>query len=96
MHRRHPLYLVVYDISCDKERGRTAALLEAYGVRIQESVFEARLTRALKSTLQRALFSLELKTGWVAFFRVEERSLRWHTGIPPHQPLSEDRHAWVL
>lgn len=96
MNRAHPLYLVVYDISCDRERGRTAAVLEGYGVRVQESVFEVRLSPAMKHGLQTALLGLQLETGWVSFYRVDERSRRWQAGIALPNPLAEDRHAWIL
>lgn len=34
------LYLVVYDIPCNKRRKKVANLLEGYGQRVQYSVFE--------------------------------------------------------
>jgi CRISPR-associated protein Cas2 len=37
------LYVVTYDISCQKRRTKLANLLLAYGQRVQYSVFECRL-----------------------------------------------------
>jgi CRISPR-associated protein Cas2 len=38
------LYVVVYDIPCDKRRKKVSDLLEGYGRRVQQSVFECVLT----------------------------------------------------
>lgn len=38
------VYVVSYDIASDRTRRKLAKLLEGYGVRIQYSVFECRLT----------------------------------------------------
>jgi CRISPR-associated protein Cas2 len=63
---------VVYDIEDDRVRGRVATLLEGFGRRVQESVFECRLREgeleALVSRLQ-----VELKrpdTGQIRVYRV--------------------------
>jgi CRISPR-associated protein Cas2 len=37
------MHLVVYDIEDDRVRNRIATILEGYGRRVQESVFECRL-----------------------------------------------------
>ena len=36
-------WVVAYDSPCDKRRRKLAVLLEGYGVRVQESVFECEL-----------------------------------------------------
>jgi len=38
------LYVVVYDIPCNKRRTKVSGLLEGYGRRVQYSVFECVLT----------------------------------------------------
>lgn len=48
-------YLICYDIVDDRRRTRVAALLEAYGVRVQKSVFEAVLTPPQFERLERRL-----------------------------------------
>jgi CRISPR-associated protein Cas2 len=40
------IHLITYDIDVDKEREKVSKLLENYGVRVQESVFECNLTPA--------------------------------------------------
>ena len=56
-------YLISYDISDDKIRSRISRLLEAYGSRVQRSVFECVLApnefEALARRLQRSLGSAE-------------------------------------
>jgi CRISPR-associated protein Cas2 len=53
------MHLVVYDIEDDRVRSRVASLLEGYGRRVQESVFECRLkgreVEELTVRLQRVL-----------------------------------------
>jgi CRISPR-associated protein Cas2 len=52
-------WVVAYDCPCDKRRRRIAVLLEGYGVRVQESVFECELPSEvvlrLQSRLQRLI-----------------------------------------
>ena len=52
------LVLVSYDISDDKRRQRVAKLLEGFGVRVLESVFECDLTGPQWAKLQRRLLRL--------------------------------------
>jgi CRISPR-associated protein Cas2 len=54
------LRILCYDISCDKRRRRVAALLEEDCNRVQESVFEARLTqRKVRSIVDQACTLIE-------------------------------------
>ncbi|MBR8835369.1 MAG: CRISPR-associated endonuclease Cas2 [Stigonema ocellatum SAG 48.90 = DSM 106950] len=39
------LYVVAYDVPCDKRRKKISDLLEGYGQRVQYSVFECLLTQ---------------------------------------------------
>lgn len=64
------LYLMVYDISNDRERYRVEKTLKGYGFRVQKSVFECRLTKADKLRLMQALHKLLIKTGSVRGYRV--------------------------
>jgi CRISPR-associated protein Cas2 len=38
------IYLITYDIDDDKERDKISKVLENYGIRVQESVFECNLS----------------------------------------------------
>ena len=51
--REEKIYTVViiYDVTDNKRRNRLAKLLEGYGVRVQKSAFEARLTKRNYSTM---------------------------------------------
>lgn len=49
------LVLVSYDITDNKRRQRVAKLLEGYGVRVLESVFECDLTQAQWAKLEKKL-----------------------------------------
>lgn len=40
------IFLIAYDISADRRRNRVAKLLQSWGYRIQESVFQLRVTQA--------------------------------------------------
>lgn len=49
------LYVVAYDIPCDKRRQRVSDLLEGYGRRVQYSVFECLLSTAKYDELRQRL-----------------------------------------
>lgn len=55
MSDRPLLRVIAYDISSDRRRRRVAEALEARAVRVQESVFEARLTRRQAEAIMAAL-----------------------------------------
>ena len=62
-------YLICYDIVDDRRRNKIAHLLEAYGVRIQKSVFEAILTQKQYEQLQaRSQKLLNLKEDQLRFY----------------------------
>ena len=43
--------IIIYDITDNKRRNRMAKFLEGYGVRVQKSAFEARLTKVSYSEM---------------------------------------------
>ncbi len=49
------LYVVTYDIPCDKRRKKVSDLLEGYGRRVQYSVFECVLASQQYRELQKRL-----------------------------------------
>ena len=49
------LYLITYDISCNKRRKKVSDLLEGYGQRVQYSVFECELTAEQYQELRQRL-----------------------------------------
>lgn len=96
MADRSHLYLAVYDVSEDRERERVAKLLEACGVRIQKSVFEIRANRALRSRLLRQVAALNLASGFVVLYRIDETAKRDRVGVAESNPLADANHAWQL
>ena len=51
-------YVVTYDVANDKLRSRVSSLLESRGERVQESVFECRLSEAALAEMTRTLAQL--------------------------------------
>lgn len=49
------LYLITYDIPCNKRRKKVSDLLEGYGQRVQYSVFECLLSAGKYRELQKRL-----------------------------------------
>jgi CRISPR-associated protein Cas2 len=49
------LYVVAYDIPCDKRRKKVSDILEGYGKRVQYSVFECLLPSSKYKELQQRL-----------------------------------------
>lgn len=63
------IYVISYDIASDRIRTKLAKLLEGYGVRIQYSVFECKLTEKRFQKLYREVFHLtENEEGSVRFY----------------------------
>ena len=63
------LWVIAYDIPCDRRRLRIAAILQNYGTRVQYSVFECHLT-----AWQSRLLELEL----LEELDLQEDSLCWY------------------
>lgn len=84
------LYVVTYDIPCNKRRKRVADLLEGYGRRVQYSVFECVLPVAKYEELQLRLRSrIKLGEDSVRFYPLSGHTLGqvvvW--GEPPVTPM---------
>lgn len=52
------MYLVSYDIDCDRKRTKIAKLMENYGRRVQYSVFECRLDQGKYEEMYQKLMEL--------------------------------------
>ena len=91
-------YVLVYDIADNKLRTRLAKVVEGYGVRVQKSAFECRLTRGMKERLWQELGKFELgETDAVALYSHGPGKVRrlGQASIQPH-PQSESYHAVIL
>lgn len=91
-------YLVCYDVTLDRERDRVARVVQEFGLRLQFSVFECRLSRSALSTLRRRIEDLALTSGSVLICRLEERARRHQIGTPTSaEPLATAAdHALLL
>lgn len=84
------LYIITYDIPCDRRRLKVAKLLEGYGRRVQYSVFECMLTSAKYRELQKRLKpKVKLPEDSVRFYPLSGHTLSqveiW--GEPPLTPI---------
>lgn len=52
------LYLVAYDVPDDRRRSRIASTLQAFGLRVQYSVFLVEVAPVKRARLERALMSV--------------------------------------
>ncbi len=76
------IYVVTYDIPCDKRRKKIADLLEGYGQRVQYSVFECALS---------AVKFKELRKRLQQRIKVEEDSVRMY---PISQQMLQQVEVW--
>lgn len=86
MSGRPARYVAVYDISDDRERRTVSKILEGFGMRVQESVFECLLTSRLKSALKYRLEKATIETGSVLIYRMSEGSPRMSVGQAVPEP----------
>jgi len=96
MNKTAALYLASYDISLQQERIRVARLLSSYGIRVQKSVFEIRLTRADRGRLTRGLRELDLKSGSILLYRALDTVPAETIGQCGKASITEGDQAWVL
>ena len=70
-------YLVCYDIVEDRPRYRVAKLLEAYGLRVQKSVFEVIVDDPHFPWLETRLTRfIDLSTDQIRFYPLSKRSVQ--------------------
>ena len=65
-------YVVVYDISDNKERRAVNKVLIGFGFRVQKSVFECRLDKRYYNQLKYLLSNLDIKTGFIKIYKKEK------------------------
>ncbi len=93
---RDAAYVAVYDVSEDRERRLVAKVLEGYGLRVQYSAFELRLTPTTRQTLLRRIEALRLESGFLYLYRRAGGRDRVAAGRLPDDSFTEERHAWIL
>lgn len=92
---RRMLHVISYDISSNAARRRISGQLEAVGVRVQESVFEAYLTREERDRLLAALNPLRPDGDTIRVYVLPEdaRAASRHLG---GAPIGEATEFWLL
>lgn len=89
--------VVAFDIANDKRRRRTVVELEAFGLRVLESVFECWLDAAtLRKLHQRLQRSMDLSEDLLAIYRLApiDSHLAWQLGTGPG--LTEAPKHWIV
>lgn len=88
-------WAIAYDVSDDRARGRMARALEKHGVRVQGSVFEARLTQEAAAGLLQRLSRHCGPGDSLRFYALPANALArcLHQG---GAPMPEDGPFWIL
>lgn len=94
MADRAMLTVYCYDIARPRTRARVAALLEERAVRVQESVFEARLTRAAAERLYEELVGLLDADDRLRMYVVPAAGLERCRA--QGAPVAEDGDFWIV
>jgi CRISPR-associated protein Cas2 len=86
------MYIIAYDITDDRERLRVSRVLDGYGQRVQDSVYQCRLDAGLKARLRRELDKLKIETGFIMAWRVQGEDPAFSAGrLPDGFPVREPR-----
>ncbi len=95
MPSRVMLMVFCYDISRQRIRARVSALLEAQAVRVQESVFEARLNqRAAEQLFNHAAALLDPGDG-LRMYGISAAGLE-RSMAAGRAPIPDDADHWIL
>lgn len=89
-------YVISYDLSANPERRRASRVLQSYGMRVHESVFECRLTTAMRRRLERQLARLQLRSGSLLIYRRAGESRRTEFGLTLPPSFDESSYAIVV
>ncbi|WP_353684541.1 CRISPR-associated endonuclease Cas2 [Thermodesulfovibrio sp. 3907-1M] len=92
--KRFNEYVVVYDISDNRERLKVDRILKNYGFRVQKSVFECKLNEFLKKKLIAELQALNVKTGFIKIYLLTDIVDAKTLGRP--SPSIDDKDAFIV
>jgi CRISPR-associated protein Cas2 len=95
MPDRPMLMVIAYDVVSNRTRARVADLLEDHAVRVQDSVFEARLTRAAAGRLFKRVRCLIDDTDSLRMYAVTAAGLE-RSQVAGGAPLPEDGDYWIV
>ena len=91
------LYLVLYDIADNKRLARAATVVLDYGVRVQRSVYEARLDAQSLVVLQRRLASvIDPDKDGVKIFPICESCAGRRVSCGASLPLAPEIKPWLV
>jgi CRISPR-associated protein Cas2 len=92
---RPMLMVIAYDIVRARTRARVADLLEEHAVRVQDSVFEARLTRAAATRLFARAKRLIEPADSLRMYAVTAAGLE-RSQVAGGAPLPDDADYWIV
>jgi len=95
-HARNKHYIVVYDITEDTERLKISDILIGFGIRIQYSVFECKLTKKQHGLLYQQLNNVAVKTGFIKIYRVEQQTKSLTIGIEKQGNIDLDEACIIV
>ncbi|KQB14188.1 CRISPR-associated endonuclease Cas2 [Rhodobacter capsulatus] len=95
MADRPQLRLIVYDIASDRRRRKVVALLEPRAARVQESVFEARLSQAQLTRLRVKLEAVIAPEDSLRIYTVPDAALR-RCHIQGGPMLADGARFWLI
>lgn len=84
------LILIIYDIIDNKKRLKLAKFLQGYGVRVQKSAFEAKLTRKQYEKLLNRIPSYCSKEDTIRVYKIIGKSQVTAFGINEIRPEDDD------
>ncbi len=93
---RSSTYIISYDIENNKERRQVSKVLEGFGTRRQKSVFECPLTRSGRNKLEERLTDLELVSGFILIYHLDNRSKRKAIGQVPADIARPSTHSFIV
>ncbi len=88
-------YVVVYDISDDKERSHVDKILKGFGFRYQKSVFECRMSMKMRDDLVKILGNLNIQTGYIKIYKRDWDSKNYVIGNAPQENI-DDFTAFII
>lgn len=95
MPDRPLLRVIVYDIADNRRRRKVAGALEEMAARVQESVFEARLSAAQLGRLRRRMTALTTMDDSVRFYTIPDAALpRCHVDGGPL--IADGARYWLF
>lgn len=95
LHKNDRLYVISYDVSCDKRRKRIFDLLQDHGIRVQDSVFEIFTSRTRIKTLTERLEALAGADGNIRIYPLTQNNAAETVTINSGRPVNAGE-AWVF